>query len=69
MPWRGWTSTSPAATTDAMFFDSRTTAGVRIDNDETEIRIPVRGESGFEPSDDVTTADGAALDASFPDSL
>jgi hypothetical protein len=36
------------STTDAMFFNSRTSAGVRIDNSATELRLPVATGSGLD---------------------
>ena len=51
------------STTDAAYFNSRTSAGVRIDNEDSVVRLPVRGESGLE------SPAGAALDASLPDSV
>lgn len=51
------------STTDAAYFNSRTSAGVRIDNEDSVVRLPVRGESGLE------SPTGAALDASLPDSV
>ena len=35
------------STTDVAYLNSRTSAGVRIDNEASVIRLPIRGESGL----------------------
>ena len=35
------------STTDVAYLNSRTSAGVRIDNEASMIRLPIRGESGL----------------------
>lgn len=47
------------STTDAAYFNSRTSAGVRIDTDASEVRLPVRGESGLAAVETGGTGDEA----------
>jgi ABC-2 type transport system ATP-binding protein len=56
------------STTDVAYFNSRSSAGVRIDNGASEVRLPVDGGSGLAaPADGAI--DGSDLAGSFPGTL
>lgn len=57
------------ATTDVAYADSRTSAGVRLDNDASTVRIPVRGESGLAEPSGSRAADSTDTDVTPLDSL
>ncbi len=57
------------STADVAYQNSRTSAGVRIDNDASEVLVPVRGESGLAMPDGAGSADATPIDTIVPESL